>query len=156
MNPGSINMKTFLSALLVLATLAACNGNKRDGMLDPNLVNNPASANGKAKGDLPEMKFDYTVHDFGNIKSGDKVRFSFGFTNTGKSDLIIGDARGSCGCTVPNFPTEPIAPGDTGSIQVVFNSRGKSGVQNKSITVLTNCEPATKVLTIKANVKPTE
>jgi hypothetical protein len=125
-------------------------------LLDPNLINNPASANGKAKGDLPDMRFENTLHDFGTMNSGDKARFSFAFTNTGKSDLIIGDARGSCGCTVPNFPTEPIAPGDTGSIQVIFNSRGKSGMQNKSITVLTNCEPATKVLTIKANVKPTE
>ncbi len=149
-------MKTIFSALLVLIALASCNGDKRDGLLNPNLINNPASANGKAKGDLPDMKFQNTLHDFGTINSGDKVRFSFAFTNTGKSDLIIGDARGSCGCTVPNFPTEPIAPGDTGSIQVVFNSRGKSGMQNKSITVLTNCEPATKVLTIKANVKPTE
>jgi hypothetical protein len=149
-------MKTILSALLVLITLASCTGNKHDGLLDPNLINNPASANGKAKGDLPDMRFENTLHDFGTMNSGDKARFSFAFTNTGKSDLIIGDARGSCGCTVPNFPTEPIAPGDTGSIQVIFNSRGKSGMQNKSITVLTNCEPATKVLTIKANVKPTE
>ena len=69
------------------------------------------------------MTFDKTSHDFGTIQEGETVQTTFTFTNTGQSDLIIVDARGSCGCTVPNYPKNtPIAPGASGDIVVSFDS----------------------------------
>jgi hypothetical protein len=104
--------------------------------------------------DKPEISFEETNFDFGAIKEGTKVSHSFKFKNTGKSDLIIGDARGNCGCTVPKYPTQPIEPGESGVIDVEFNSAGKHGKQNKSVTLVTNTIPSTKVLTITGEVNP--
>ncbi|MEY4109794.1 MAG: hypothetical protein RLZZ46_148 [Bacteroidota bacterium] len=103
---------------------------------------------------LPEITFKSLEYSFGSIKEGAVVKTGFSFTNTGKTDLIIGDAKGSCGCTVPKFPTEPIKPGQGGVIEVEFNSAGKQGSQRKTITVITNAEPSTRVLAIKGEVKP--
>lgn len=145
-------MKKLLLIFCVLA-FVSCNSNKdKDALLDTDLVSNPNTAEGKAKGPLPQIKFENEMHDFGNIKSGEKVTYDFKFKNTGEADLIIGNARGSCGCTVPNYPTEPISPGDEGKISVSFNSSGKSGFQTKTVTLVTNCMPATKIISIKANV----
>lgn len=86
----------------------------------------------------PAMKFEKTEFNFGEINQGDKVSHTFSFTNTGDAPLIISNARASCGCTVPKWPREPIAPGQTSKIDVVFNSAGKRGRQTKSITITTN------------------
>ena len=103
----------------------------------------------------PVMTFDKTSHDFGVIKEGEKVTTSFGFTNTGDADLIIVDARGSCGCTVPEYPkNKPIAPGETGTIMVSFDSSNKPGVQQKSVTLSANTSTGREMLRIKSNVTP--
>lgn len=86
----------------------------------------------------PEMTFETTEFEFGEITQGDKVAHTFSFKNTGTAPLLITNARASCGCTVPEWPKEPIAPGKSGKIDVVFNSRGKSGSQNKAVTITTN------------------
>ena len=87
----------------------------------------------------PVMTFDKVVHDFGTINEGDKVTTVFNFTNTGNEDLIIVDARGSCGCTVPQYPKNTaIAPGATGEITVSFDSSNKPGNQQKSVTLSAN------------------
>ncbi len=86
----------------------------------------------------PEMTFETTEFEFGEINQGDKVEHTFSFKNTGTAPLLITNARASCGCTVPEWPKEPIAPGKSGKIDVVFNSRGKSGNQNKAVTITTN------------------
>lgn len=145
-------MKQFLALCISLVIISCSSNSNQDGLLSTDVVNNPSTANGKAKGPLPDVKFEKETHDFGDIKSGDKVTCEFKFTNTGKADLIIGNARGSCGCTVPDYPTEPIAPGEDGVIKVAFNSSGKSGFQTKTVTLVTNCIPATKIISIKANV----
>ena len=88
------------------------------------------------------MKFDKETHDFGKIKTGDKVTYDFKFTNNGKSPLIIKDAIASCGCTKPEWPTTPIKPGESGAIKVTFNSVGKMGLQDKQITITANTNPA--------------
>ena len=95
---------------------------------------------------------EYT-HDFGTIKQGDVVNYKFTFTNTGKNPLIISNAQGSCGCTVPTYPKEPIAPGADAVIDVQFNSAGKVGEQNKTVTITANTEPPATVISIHANVK---
>ena len=86
----------------------------------------------------PAMTFEKAEYNFGEINQGDKVSYTFKFKNTGKAPLIISNARASCGCTVPEWPKEPVAPGASGKIDVVFNSAGKSGQQTKSITITTN------------------
>jgi hypothetical protein len=104
--------------------------------------------------ELPQLTFANESHDFGTISEGDVVETEFKFTNTGKGPLIISSAQGSCGCTVPEYPNEPVAPGEEGVIKVSFNSAGKPNQQSKTVTLTTNSVPSTKVLTITANVTP--
>ena len=99
------------------------------------------------------MEFEKTIHNFGEIKSGESVSYTFKFANTGKNPLVISNAKGSCGCTVPKWPKEPIPPGGEGEIQVTFNSKGKSGNQHKSITLTANTDPSNTRLYIKAAIK---
>lgn len=98
------------------------------------------------------VNFKTTEYNFGKIKEGEKVRTTFKFTNTGKEPLIITNAQGSCGCTVPSWPKEPIAPGKGGQIEVEFNSEGKSGEQTKTVHLTANA--ATPELLIKGTVIP--
>jgi len=107
-----------------------------------------------ANGKFPVMSFGKSEHDFGTIKEGDKVDYTFDFKNSGESDLIITDAKGSCGCTVPEFPKDPIKPGKSGKIKVSFNSAGKPGMQSKTVTITTNTATGKEILTIKSSVTP--
>lgn len=117
------------------------------------VVNNPMTADSSSEADsMPAITFEKTEYDFGRIYEGEKVKCNFKFTNTGKSDLIITNAKGSCGCTVPDYPKNPIKPGEGGSVSVEFNSHNRTGQQNKSITVTTNAQPPTVVLVIRAMV----
>ncbi len=102
----------------------------------------------------PRFKFDKTEHDFGTINEGDVVETVFAFTNVGKSELIITSAKGSCGCTVPEWPKEPIMPGEVGEIKVKFNSYRKPNLQQKQITLRTNTEGGKEILKIRAQVTP--
>ncbi|WP_317897402.1 DUF1573 domain-containing protein [Aurantibacillus circumpalustris] len=137
---------------LSLLTLLSCGNKNDDGGMDTDMITNSESANGASKDELPEIKFTEEVFDFGKITQGEKVSHSFTFTNIGKKNLIISGASGSCGCTVPEWPKEPIKPGQQGVIDVVFSSEGKSGMQEKTVTVVTNCEPATRVIRIKTEI----
>lgn len=102
------------------------------------------------KEQFAEMTFDNQIHDFGKIFQGDKVTHDFKFTNTSTADLVITDARGSCGCTVPKYPKEPIKPGKSGVIKVSFNSAGKLGETSKTVTIMCNVKEGSKVLYIKS------
>lgn len=111
----------------------------------------PAPAE-KPEGPLPAFQFTESQHDFGTIKDGDVVEHTFKFTNNGEIPLIISDAKATCGCTVPEWPKEPVPVGETGEIKVRFNSKNKPGIQNKTVTLTANTWPATTRLSIKANV----
>jgi len=100
----------------------------------------------------PIMKFDTSYHDFGTLIQGEQVAFTFKFKNIGTSNLIINDAYSTCGCTVPNYSKQPLAPGKEGKIEVVFNSEGKRGLQYKTVTLKLNTQIKEKSLIIKANV----
>jgi len=102
------------------------------------------------------MEFADMTHDFGTIDEGDKVEHIFKFKNSGDEPLIINSAKGSCGCTVPEWPKEPVAPGGEGEIKVVFNSKGKKNKQTKTVTINANTDPNPTRLTIKADVTPAE
>src|SRR5438105_3608483 len=82
-----------------------------------------------------DFKFDVEEYNFGTIKQGDKVTYDFNFVNIGKEPLVITEAHGSCGCTVPSWPKEPVAKGAKGVIHVEFNSTGKMGMQDKTVTI---------------------
>jgi hypothetical protein len=146
-------MKSNVILMFALAaSLVAC-APKKDKEVTSDLVDITASGGGTAPaGKSPAMKFDRDKHDFGKITQGDRVTTQFKFKNIGGSDLIISDARGSCGCTVPDYPKKPIAPGEEGVINVEFNSEGKRDKQEKTVTLTTNCEPNTVVLTIAAEI----
>lgn len=92
------------------------------------------------------------THDYGTIKHGADGTCTFEFKNTGNAPLIISNAKGSCGCTVPEWPKEPIAPGAKGVIKVKYDTT-RAGAINKSVTITSNAvnEP-TKVIRIKGNV----
>jgi len=156
-----ISMKLVIYSFLILSALCFSNCKNaavKDGEeLNSDVVNNPATANGKADMEnVPKFTFEKDVHDFGKIIQGEKVSYSFKFTNTGKSDLIINSANGSCGCTVPNYPKQPIPSGGTGQIDITFDSSGKQGKQTKTVTLLSNTLPNTTVLTILGEVQVPE
>ena len=104
--------------------------------------------------DGAKIKFDKEVHDYGTIKNGADGTCTFDFTNTGNQPLIISNAKGSCGCTVPSWPKEPVNPGQTATITVKYDTK-RTGAINKSVTITSNAvnEP-TKVIRIKGNVLP--
>jgi len=103
-------------------------------------------------GPTTTVEFSETEYDFGEIQQGEVVTHVFTFTNTGNNSLILSNAKGSCGCTVPEWPADPIAPGETASIVVQFDSKGKRNKQNKKVTLTMNTEPAQAFLFIKGAV----
>ena len=105
-------------------------------------------------GRIAKVEFDKEFHDFGTIKEGEIVVTEFIVKNVGDSDLLIHDAKGSCGCTVPQPPKEPIKPGDSAPIKVSFDSKGKPGSQEKTVTLTTNTVNGHEMFKIKANVTP--
>lgn len=100
----------------------------------------------------PEFKFEVETYNFGTVKQGESVTYEYKFTNVGKEPLVISRAQGSCGCTVPDWPKEPIAPGKEGKIKVVFSSGGKSGMQHKQVTINSNAKTPVVTLSIKGEV----
>ena len=106
------------------------------------------------KNESPIIFFERSEHDFGTINEGDIVETTFNFKNTGKNELIIYSAKASCGCTVPEYPKEPILPGNSGTILVKFNSAGKPNQQMKEITLTTNTLNGVEKVFIKAQVTP--
>lgn len=100
------------------------------------------------------MSFDKTSYDFGTIPEGEKVKHTFKFKNTGKEELIISNAKGSCGCTVPKWPREPIAPGASSEITVEFNSDKKSGKRDQQVTITANTNPPTTIVRLTGEVTP--
>jgi hypothetical protein len=155
-----MKMKTILNTFVVVSLflMTSCKSGISDEnkTLSTDLVKNTNTANGDNKGGGPKFKFNEEEHDFGKIIEGEKVMFSFKFKNVGTSDLLISSANGSCGCTIPDYPKTPIAPGKEGKIDITFNSEGKKGVQNKTITIVANTQPNTFVLKIKSMVISTE
>ncbi len=150
-------MKKIAVALaLVVSTgmLVSCGqGNASSKVKKENVVKAEERDNSISLG-APTISFDKEEFDFGTVKEGDVVKTTFVVTNTGKSDLVITNAQASCGCTVPVWPKEPIAPGKTGDIQVSFNTSGKPNKQSKSITLTTNTEKGREVVKISGMVTP--
>ena len=148
----AMNMKCWLAAVVVaMCVMTACNGSDGDN-LSTDLVTNPKSAS-ETSNKQAVIKFDKEEHDFGTLLQGEVVTYSFHFTNTGNMPLIISEVGSSCGCTVGDYPREPIAPGKTGDIKVTYNSSGHHGFQSRFLTVMSNTNPAKTTLRIKGTVQ---
>lgn len=119
-------------------------------------LTNVGDTESATEGAAPKFEFAEMEYDFGTINEGDVVEHTFTFTNTGEAPLVIQNASASCGCTVPKWPKEPVAVGGTGEIQVRYNSANKKGVENKTVRITANTEPAVTTLRIKSNVVPKE
>lgn len=147
--------------ILVMLGLSACNNRPDKPDLSAEAtsaevangqpINNSDLVNMPVSADTPtepvkkaKIVFDEPVYVFGTINEGDIVTHDFKFKNTGDAPLQISNAKASCGCTVPEFPKEPIPPGGAGVIKAKFNSEGKSGKQEKSISIMANTYPTTE------------
>lgn len=111
------------------------------------------SASEKPTGPLTSMKFEESTYDFGKVMQDSENKKVFTFTNTGSEPLVISNAKGSCGCTVPQWPKEPIAPGQTGEIKVVYKPGKQKDKQHKTVTITANTEPEKTVISISADVQ---
>jgi hypothetical protein len=111
-----------------------------------------AFAQADQKKDGPAMAFKTEQYDFGKVTEGVVAEYVFTFTNTGTQPLILKEVHASCGCTTPIWTKEPVMPGKTGSIKVAYNSQGRVGIFNKSVSITSNIPDETKVLFIKGEV----
>jgi len=144
-------MKKFIVAIFTISTFMSCAPD--NSTISTDIVANPQTASGEeANAKLPDIKFEEELFEFGEITQGEKVEHTFMFTNTGEADLIVTSAKGSCGCTVPEWPKKPIKPGEKGEINVVFNSEGKKGRQHKKVTIVANTQPSTNVIAISGEI----
>ena len=106
----------------------------------------------QANPNAPMMNFEFEEYDFGDLNEGDDASVDFVFTNTGAEKLILTDVKASCGCTTPFWSKEPVMPGEKGKITAKYNTQGRPGNFNKTITITANTTEATKRITIKGNV----
>ena len=121
------------------------------------LVYNPVRPDGTIDSSfLPILTLDEVEFDFGTINEGDIVKKEFSFQNTGTAPLLILNASSSCGCTVPEWPKDPIAPGGHGVINVKFDAKNKEGFQNKEVTIFANTYPNRSIISVKGNVEKTK
>lgn len=141
----------FAAGVLAIFALTSCKEDKASKLFtdaekqqQAEAVVDPATA--------AALTFESETYDFGNLPAGAKVDHYFKFTNTGKSPLIIKDAKGSCGCTVPVFPKEPIAPGATDSIKITYDAGSQKGRQQKTVTLTTNTVKGKEVCTFTATL----
>lgn len=147
-------MKKIVYISFLALVLASCGGN--DSSYSTDMIKNELTADGKGKNtpeNAPMFKFQSNEHDFGKVVQGEKLQFAYKFTNNGKSDLLISQASGSCGCTVAEFPQDPIKPGAEGAIAVTLNTEGKKGPLNKTIKIYANTYPSETILHVKAMVE---
>ncbi|MFT7588149.1 MAG: hypothetical protein ACI959_000356 [Limisphaerales bacterium] len=154
----------FFILIALSVVLCACGTKAEDGVsvkkaeptLSTDVINNPKTLeDGEVvltDASLPQMTFERDKYDFGEIIQGEGREYSFKFTNTGESDLIISTAKGSCGCTVPDWPKEPIAPGASSYIRVTYDSKGRKDLFNKTVTITANTNPNSNKLYISGLV----
>jgi len=136
-------------------TTSVDNSVKKEGFTKSDIIRMPVSANQEVDTTLvAKMEFENTTHEFGAVLEGAQVEHVFKFKNTGKIPLIITDSKTTCGCTVPNYPKDPIAPGESGEVSVKFNTAGKKKEQNKPVSLFANTYPARTIIYMKGFVQP--
>lgn len=149
----SSTILSFLIAFTISFFLSSCDSDPSKKIKEENVKSTKERLDNAT--DFPEIKFEKLSHDFGEIQEGVLAETVFTFTNVGNSDLIISNASGSCGCTVPDYPKDtPIKPGEGGSINVKFDSSNRPGLQRKAVTLITNTAKGKQILNIKSLVIP--
>ncbi len=128
---------------------------KSEGRLDnASIIRNPVSANEPTDTvNVAKFQFDETIFDFGEVEEGAVVTHTYSFTNVGKVPLVISNARSTCGCTVPDWSKKPVEPGEKGSIEVRFNTKGKKNNQRKPIYITANTYPSKNEIYLEGVVK---
>ena len=134
-------MKQLLLGILCLTASAGAGAQERNSLTAGNLDQ------------AGKFAFVSETHDFGEVPEGPTAEYDFEFTNTGKEPIVISKAQGSCGCTVPDWPKEPILPGKKGKIHVSYNTIGRPGPIQKDVYVTSNAQQSMMVLHIKGTVK---
>ncbi len=142
-------MNKFLMVIVFSCILFSCDIRKNKTKADGKLPDPSA----QVFKDSTTVQIIDSVYDFGKVTDGEKVVYSYRFKNTGKNPLIITSAAPSCGCTVADKPEQPVKPGETGVIKVVFNSQGRVGAADKEVRVVSNAFPAFPVLQLKGKVE---
>ncbi|MEP6926954.1 MAG: DUF1573 domain-containing protein [Ginsengibacter sp.] len=140
-------MKKLIGALLLICIISSCDIRNTKNKADAQATNSITNF-----ADSTTVQMIDSVYNFGKVSDGEKVEYSYRFRNTGKNPLIVSSAVASCGCTVPEKPEEPIRPGETGFLKVVFNSKGRVGEVHKEITVTSNAYPHFPVLQLTGQV----
>lgn len=142
-------MKQLTLLLFTLLTISVVSSCRKKGELPKNV-----KLDTELLVDTTEVVvLDSAAFNFGELIEGDKAEHTFQLVNTGSKNFVISRAEGSCGCTVPEYPKDPVAPGDTASIKVTFNSAGKQDEQNKTVTVHCNVASRSLMLYMKGFVK---
>lgn len=143
---------TLITVAFLSVFIISCDSKDASSKIKTTNLESAQERDAKLSLGAPIIEFDQVEYDFGTITEGEKVSGVFKVTNAGKVDLLITDVKPSCGCTTPDYTKEAIAPGTSGEIKFEFNSAGRVGVQNKSITVKSNAEKLTEIIRIKGNV----
>ena len=146
---------TVVFAFLVATTfLISCGNGNASTKVNKENLDTAKSRDAEIKKGVASMTLDKREYDFGTVKEGEIVETIFKVTNSGNTDLVITNATGSCGCTVPVWPKAAIKPGETGDVAVKFNTSGKPNRQRKTVTLTTNTVSGRELLTIKGSVTP--
>ncbi|MBC7889242.1 MAG: DUF1573 domain-containing protein [Ferruginibacter sp.] len=140
-------MKKHLFFLLAVVAFISCNIRRNDKVVD-----DAVKQSADAMQHTTMVQVIDSVYNFGKVREGEKVTFNFRFKNIGGNPLVITSTSASCGCTVPEKPEKPVLPGETGFIKVVFNSQGRTGHNEKNITVLANTNPEFPLLVLTGDV----
>lgn len=146
----------FIAFVSIAMVFTSCTKGKASDKVKAENVKVAEERDSKIVQGYPIVEWNKTEHDFGIIEQGDKVETIFTLTNVGKSDLVVTNAKGSCGCTVPEWPKGAIAPGESADIKVVFNSRAKKNKTSNTVTLTTNTEKGSEIIRIKAFVNVPE
>lgn len=147
-------MKKATMTLFALAICGAAFAQNQPQAAPPPPPPPPAAAAKPVDPDAGKFKFKEETHDYGEVMEGPLAEYDFEFKNVGKKPIIISEAHGSCGCTVPKWPQEPIAPGKKGVIHVAYNTQGRPGPISKEVTINSNAQQSPMVLHIRGTVKP--
>ena len=138
--------------ILFLFVLFSCSNDRSKQLTTSIVASNLTADKNSEKISMPEIEIDQDYFDFGEIDQDKSIHIDFKLKNIGNAPLLISSVKGSCGCTVPEWPKEVVKPGKETNIKVTFNSGKRQGKQKKTVTLVTNAIPSTRVLTITGTV----
>jgi hypothetical protein len=147
------NNEMFMKKIVILAfafsVFIACENKQRT---DNQTLEDNQKALQPTADKFPVMEIDSAQVDLGTITQGDTIMHVYNFKNTGNMPLVLSNVSASCGCTTPSYSKDPVAPGEKGFITVKFNSKGKEGKLNKTVTAYANTKPAENMVAFKIEV----